>query len=165
MRPVRVYVAGSSHPGERPRCARVMAMLQRDGFELTSRWVERIEEIGAANVGVPGPVANAAAAVNLAAVQRSDVFVLMVPLDPAIVSFGAGVEMGVALSTRKVWTVCVGDVERSVFLRRCSYHIPMGARWQLPDGDTVRGEEEKLLSHLWCMRRTWDAQDRMGGLP
>jgi hypothetical protein len=114
-----------------------MSALRVAGFEVTSEWVERIAEAGAANAGVPGAVANAAAAANEAAIVRSHVLVVMAPEEPSIVSFGAGYELGFANATPGIWTVWLGDLERSVFSRRCSYHVT---------------NELELLKHLRVIR-------------
>ena len=120
--PLRVYVAGASATLDRARS--FMSAVRLAGFVVTSRWVEKIDEVGAANEGVPPAVANQAALDNLHDIARAHVLALLAP--PKGRGYGTGVEFGFALA-KGIWTVVVGaerEIEQSIFFRRADYLCP-----------------------------------------
>jgi len=112
---MKVYIAGSSE--EREIVAGYMARLRDAGIELTLDWCCVIDSHGGVtNRGLPDKTRLEIARAEVDAVERADVFWLIVPEGA---SCGCWVELGVAytFSSFRAHThiVVSGDVDRSVF--------------------------------------------------
>ncbi len=112
---MKVYVASGSD--ERSVAADYMKRLRQAGIELTLDWNAVIEAHGGmTNRGLPEEARLKIARAEVGAVERADVFWLIVPQGP---SCGCWVELGVAhtLSSFRPHThvVASGDIHKSVF--------------------------------------------------
>lgn len=110
LRPLRVYVAGSSAELERARWA--MSALDGYSIEVTHDWVSSVEEVGSANPAEATDDERLAwADDDLSGVYQADVLWLLMPKQGSI---GAYVELGLAIALGMP-IVISGDHERSIF--------------------------------------------------
>lgn len=108
---LRVYVAASSKELERAKWA--MAQVRALGHDITHDWVRCVEQEGEAN-----PAAATLSQCqkwawdDLEGVSNADVVWVLMPDQDG---FGAGVELGYALSNPYMRIICSGPTRRSIF--------------------------------------------------
>ena len=109
---MKIYLCAGSH--EIALAKETMQKLRAMGHTITHDWAAAIEKVGCAN---PRDVAEeqrrAWAYEDLAAIERADVFWMLIPKTP---SFGASYEFGYAVTVSRACRVIVsGDWKVSIF--------------------------------------------------
>ncbi len=111
---MKIYLAGSSDPGQIVRVKHWSAHLAAAGWQVISTWIENIERVGA---GSPRHASSRErrgwSATCLTEVRQCDAFWVLVP-PPEVATAGAWVELGTAYESART-IVCSGDTRRSIF--------------------------------------------------
>lgn len=143
-RPLRVYVAGSSHELSRVHLA--MAAVRTFGHVVTHDWTIPIEAVRAMGIEEhdTGPDnARSYAEADLLGIERSDVVWMLAPTTPTV---GFWVELGYAIRARQPIVISgpsMRTCRRNVFLFCRGVHV------------VLREEDDEASAMAWITGRYW----------